>query len=129
MADRALDPGEIIRLPDPRRAVTAALREVIHDVRGKPARFIRVRLTGWHFPERAPEPFMVIGKTVSQFVRVSPDGLIADGYFADDPEAGRAVEFGYGKVVSWAFPISIQPRRIKRLDRATLPRALQRLLE
>ncbi len=65
--------------------MTATLREVIHDLRGDPARFIRVRPAGWYFPERAPEPFMVIGKSVSQFVLLSPDGLIADGYFADDP--------------------------------------------
>jgi hypothetical protein len=116
MVERALEAKEIIRHPDPRKEVRAQLREVIHDFRGKPGKFIRVRLSGWHFPERALEPFMVIGEAVSRFVRISPDGLTADGYFANEPAAGRTVEFGYGKVVSWAFPITIQPRQIQRLN-------------
>jgi hypothetical protein len=129
MVERALEAKEIIRLPDPRKQVRAQLREVIHDVQDKPARFIRVRLSGWHFPLRAPEPFMVIGDAVSRFVRISPDGLIADGYFTNQPPTARTVEFGYGKVVSWAFPVAIQPRQIQRLDRAALPGSMQRLFD
>lgn len=129
MAERALEAKEIIRHPDPRKQVRAQLREVIHDFRGKPGRFIRVRLSGWHFPRRAPEPFMVIGEAVSRFVRISPDGLAADGYFTSELAAGRSVEFGYGKVVSWEFPVTIQPRQIQRLDRAALPGPLQRLFD
>jgi hypothetical protein len=129
MPEKALQAKEIIRHKDPRKQVRAELREVIHDFRGKPARFIRVRLSGWHFPERAPEPFMVIGQTVSRFVRISPDGATADGYFTQDPGAARNVEFGYGKVVSWAFPVTIRPDRIQRLDRGRLPRELQRLFD
>jgi hypothetical protein len=129
MVERALEAKEIIRHPDFRKQVRAQLREVVHDYRSEPAKFIRVRLTGWHFPQRALEPFMVIGERVSRFVTISPDGLTADGYFRDEPAAARAVEFGYGKVVSWAFPVSIQPRQIQRLDRAALPGALRRLFE
>ena len=129
MVERALEANEIIRHPDPRRQVQAQLREVIHDFQGKPARFFRVRLTGWHFPQRAPMPFMVIGDTVSRFVRISPDGSTADGYFVKELPAGRKLEFGYGKVVSWDFPVTIEPGQIERIDRSALPASVQRLLE
>jgi hypothetical protein len=127
MNERALEAKDIIRLPDARKQVHAQLREVIHDVHGKPARFIRVRLTGWHFPQRALEPFMVIGNAASRFVQISPDGATADGYFAAEPPAAKRLEFGYGTVVSWEFPVAIRPERIQRVDRSTLPSALQRL--
>ena len=120
--------NDIVRLPDPRKSVKAELREVIHDVDGKPRRMVRVRLTGWHFPERAPEPFMVIGGAVSSFVRISPDGLLADAYFDENPPAARQVSFGYGNVVSWDFPRRIMPGRIDRIDPSTLPARLARLL-
>lgn len=129
MVERALEAKEIIRHPDPRGQVRAQLREVIHDFRGRPGRFVRLRLSGWHFPQRAPEPFMLIGEAVSRFVRISPDGLTADGYFTGEPAGARNVEFGYGKVVSWEFPVAIDPRRIERLDRSTLTPAMRRLLE
>ena len=120
--------NDIVRLPDPRKSVKAAMREVIHDVDDKPRRMVRVRLTGWHFPERAPEPFMVIGAAVSSFVRISPDGLTADAYFDNVPPAARQVSFGYGNVVSWDFPSRITPARIGRIDPSTLPARLAKLL-
>ena len=120
--------NDIVRVPDPRKSVKAALREVIHDVAGKPRRMVRVRLTGWHFPERAPEPFMVIGNAVSSFVRISPDGLTADAYFDKNPPAARQISFGYGNVISWDFPSRITPTRISRIDPSTLPANLVRLL-
>lgn len=121
MVERALEAKDIVRLPDPRQQVRAQLREVLHDYRGRPGRFIRVRLSGWHFPQRAPVPFMVIGDSISRFVRISPDGLTADGYFSDEPSPAQIVEFGYGNVVSWTFPVAIDPRRIERLDRNVAP--------
>jgi hypothetical protein len=57
---------EIIRVPEPKRNVRAEISEVVRDVAQQPHIFVRVRLRGWHFPERAPEPFFLIGKTVSK---------------------------------------------------------------
>lgn len=113
---------EIICLPDPRKAVKISTREVVREFENRPHVFVRVRLSGWHFPERAPEPFMVVGKTVSKFVLISGDGSIADGYFDTMPAAAKVVRFGYGKIISWDFTAAFKPTSITRLNRALLPR-------
>jgi hypothetical protein len=114
----------IRRLPDPRQAVRAELREVVADFPGKPHLFVRLKLTGWHFPERAPEPFMLVGRAVSHRVVIAPDGLSASGYFTERPPAARQVSFGYGQTVAWDFPTAIRPERLRRLDRGRLGEVL-----
>src|SRR6266487_1233916 len=109
-------------MPDPRKDVKIQLREVIRDVGKKPHVFVRVRLSGWHFPERAPEPFLVIGKAISKFVLIVEDGATADAYFDVRPPAARRVSFGYGNIVSWDFDLPVAPSKIERLDRARLPK-------
>jgi len=112
---------EVVRLPDPRSAVKLTAREVVRDTDDRPQVFVRLRLSGWHFPQRAPEPFMVVGKEVSNFVLIGPDGLSADGYFDVMPPPARLVSFGYGKIVSWDFRLAFDPRRVGRLARTRLP--------
>ena len=113
---------EIIRLPDPKNDVRAEVREVVRDVKGRPHVFARIKLTGWHFPHRAPEPFMVVGDVVSQKVVISRDGSTAQGYFSEPLPAAQGLSFGYGKVIQWDFNLSINPEQIKRLDRLRLPK-------
>lgn len=113
---------EIIRLPDPRKTVKIELREVIRDVVNKPHLFVRARLSGWHFPERALEPFLVIGTEVSKFVLISNEGSVADAYFEVELPAAKRVSFGYGNIVSWDFNVSVDPKRIERLDRKLIPK-------
>jgi hypothetical protein len=113
--------NEIIRLPDPRKAVTVEAREVVRDFEKRLHVFVRVRLSGWHFPERAPEPFMVVGHAVSRFVRISRDGSFADGYFDVRLRSTKVVSFGYGKVVSWDFDTPFKLSAIARLQRRRLP--------
>lgn len=113
---------EIIRLPESRRSIKAEIREVVRDVAQKPHVLVRVRLSGWHFPERAPEPFLMIGKAVSRFVLIDPEGTAADAYFDVLPPPAERVSFGYGKIVSWDFDVVINPARAERLDRARLPK-------
>jgi hypothetical protein len=113
---------QIIRLPDPRKDVKIEVREVVHQVAERPHIFIRVRLSGWHFPERALEPFMVIGEAVSKFVIISDEGATADAYFDTRPQAAKRVSFGYGNIVSWDFDVPVNPSRIKALDREKLPK-------
>ena len=60
-----MDIEQIIRIPDPLTKVKVELREVVHEVAGKPHIFLRVRINDWYFPERAPEPFLVIGLIAS----------------------------------------------------------------
>jgi hypothetical protein len=112
---------EIIRLPEPQRNVKAEIREVVRDVAQKPHVFLRVRLSGWYFPQRAPEPFLVIGKVVSNLVLIDQDQKAADAYFDVNLPAVKRVSFGYGKIVSWDFDVAIDPTRIDRLDRTRLP--------
>ncbi len=114
--------GEIIRVPEPQRNVKAEIREIVRDVAEQPHVFIRVRLSGWHFPERAPEPFLVIGNVVSKFVLIDQDQKTADAYFDVKLPAAKRVSFGYGKMVSWDFDVTVDPKRIDRLDRARLPK-------
>jgi hypothetical protein len=114
--------NEIIRMPDPQKDIKVEIREVIMDIKKRPHVFIRIRLTGWHFPERAPEPFLVIGNTVSKFVLISNEGTIADAYFDVRPLAAKRVSFGYGKIISWDFEVKIDPAVVVQLDRAKLPK-------
>lgn len=113
---------DIIRLPDPRKSVKAELREVLRDEKERPRLYVRVRLSGWYFPHRAPEPFMVIGDAVSKFVVIDHESKTADGFFEAMVPTARVVSFGYGNVVSWDFPISINPRKVHLLERDRLPK-------
>lgn len=112
---------DIIRLPDPRKNVKAEVKEVVHEWKGRNSIYIRVRLTGWHFPERALEPFMVIGNAISQFVRISNEGSVVDAYFSVVPPVATSISFGYGKVISWDFDVAIDIKNAKLLDRSRLP--------
>jgi hypothetical protein len=113
--------SELIRMPDPRVNVRAEIHEVVRDLGGRPHVFVRLKLTGWYFPHRAPEPFMAVGEVVSQRVIISRDGLSAQGYFNQLLPPAKSVSFGYGKVIQWDFNIAIDPRTIVRLDRLRLP--------
>jgi hypothetical protein len=112
---------DLIRLPDPRKNVRIEMREVVRNVFDKPHILIRVRLTGWHFPGRALEPFLLIGKVVSRTVIIDNDGLGANAYFDKLFPATKRVSFGYGNVILWYFDLSIDPKNITRLERARLP--------
>ena len=124
-----MDIKEITRIPDPRQNVNVEIREVARDVAKKAHVFIRVRLSGWYFPERAPEPFLVIGKVVSKFVLIGPEGTTADAYFDVKPPAAQRVSFGYGNIVSWDFDVTVDPAGIERLDRARLTKGFVDLKE
>lgn len=117
-----MDAKELIRLPDPREKVRIAIKEVVRDVFEKPHVFIRVSLTGWHFPQRALEPFAVVGDLVSRMVLISPDGLVADAYFDTHLPPTNVISFGYGKVIHWDFDIPVQREDMARLDRFRLPK-------
>lgn len=116
-----MNANELIRLPDPRKNVRIEVREVVRDVFEKPHIFIRVRLTGWHFPHRALEPFLVIGKVVSRIVIIDRDGLGANAYFDKLFLAAKRISFGYGNVIQWDFDLAVDPRKITHLNRVRLP--------
>jgi hypothetical protein len=113
--------NEITRLPKPKNDVRADVREVVKDLRGLPHVFARVKLSGWYFPQRALEPFMLVGEVVSQHVEISLDGQIAKAYFDEPLPRAERVSFGYGNVINWDFDVEIDPEKIPRLDRVRLP--------
>jgi hypothetical protein len=119
-----MDAREIKRLPDPRKNVRAEVREVVQDVFGKPHVFIRMKLTGWHFPHRSLEPFVVVGDVVSKQVIIDPDALAANAYFDKPLPRADRISFGYGNIISWDFDVPIDPQRLPRLVRERLPRGV-----
>jgi len=123
-----MDIEQVIRLPDPLTKVEVQLREVVHDMAGKPHIFLRVRINGWHFPERAPEPFLAIGRAVSKFVLIGSEGTSADAYFDVRPPKARQISFGYGNTISWDFNVVVDPSRSTPLDRKRLPKGVVDLL-
>jgi hypothetical protein len=101
--------------------VRIALREVLWDLHRRPHVFMRARITGWNFQHRAEEPFLLVGEVVSRFVRISPDGFIADAYFDERLPRVETVSFGYGKTIEWDFPVGVDEGPVERLERARLP--------
>jgi hypothetical protein len=53
--------------------------EVLRDLDGEPHLLTRVQLSGGHFPHRALEPFLLVGKVRSRIVEVSEDGRLPPG--------------------------------------------------
>ena len=119
--------SNLIQFPIESSQLLWEAKEVLRDVLDQPHLFLRVRLTGTHFPQRALEPYIRIGEVRSRFVLISEDGLSASGYFDQNVQRG-AVEFGYGDE-----PVLLRAARrfeagpILRLDRAQLPRDVKNL--
>lgn len=115
-----MEASDIIRLPDPREGVRAQVREVVRDGEGRARVLWRLTLTGWHFLDRDSKAFMAVDDAVSDFVRITPDG-VAHGYFSRPIPAAKRVSFGYGRVVAWDFDLDVGTD-VERLDRARLPK-------
>ena len=89
----------LIQKPITSEQLTWNSRQVLRDLDGAPHLFARVELKGTHFPERALEPFVRVGKLRSRFVRLAHDGQSVRAYFDRPPTDGGTVEFGYGDEV------------------------------
>ncbi len=83
---------------------------------------MRIRLTGTHFPQRALEPFVVVGKVRSRFVEIADDGLSANAYFDRPPPQRGRIEFGYGEDILLRFPRAFDKGVAKLLDAERLPK-------
>ncbi len=94
---------------------------VVRDLNEEPHLFMRLKLTGTHFQERALEPFVVVGKTRSRFVTISDDGLTARAYFDVQLPQGGRVEFGYGTDLLLRFPRAFDREEAALLDAKRLP--------
>ena len=100
---------------------------VLRNLHGGVQLLFRLTLTGTHFPERGAEPFMSIGGLRSHFVRISSDGLTADGYFDHPPPKEGAIEFGYGHRVMLRCRRGFDIRDAKLLKKALLPANVRNL--
>lgn len=96
-------------------------RHVLRDLEGEVQLLFRLTLSGTHFPERGAEPFMRVGGLRSRFVRISADGLTADGYFDHPPPTEGPVEFGYGHRVLLRCRRGFHRPDVGLLRRALLP--------
>jgi hypothetical protein len=94
---------------------------VVRDLNQEPHLLMRIMLTGTHFPERALEPFVIVGKVRSLFVSIADDGLSARAYFDEPVQDGSRIEFGYGTEVLLRFPRAFERKGIKLLDPKRLP--------
>ncbi|MEA2464861.1 MAG: hypothetical protein QOJ98_2608 [Acidobacteriota bacterium] len=116
-----MDAKEIIRTPDPRSNARVELREVIRDDRDLPRVFVRVKVSGYYFPERAEAPFVLVGDAVSKFALIEPGGLAICGYFDRSVPPAKRVTVGYGRTVFVDFDLEVDSETMPRLDRAKLP--------
>jgi len=96
-------------------------RLVVRDLNQQPHLLVRIRLTGTHFPDRALEPFVVVGKVRSRFVNIADDGLSADAYFDEPVPQGGRIEFGYGAEVLLRLPRAFDSEAVELLDLKRLP--------
>jgi hypothetical protein len=100
-------------------------KEVVRDIDEHPSLFLRLELTGPYFGARALEPFVLVGRVRSRFVRIDQEGLRALAYFDRRlPEDGE-VAFGWGEEALYLFPRRFDLSGVARLDRGRLPRRLE----
>lgn len=116
-----MDAKEIIRTPDPRSNARVELREVLRDDKQRPHVFVRVKVSGYYFPERGEAPFVLIGETVSKFALIEPGGLAICGYFDRPVPPAKRVTVGYGRTVFVDFDLDVDSESMQRLDRRKLP--------
>lgn len=111
----------LIEFPIESERLNWEARQVVRDLYNEPHLFLRLKLTGTHFPQRAIEPFVLVGEVLSQFVLISEDGLSAHAYFDRWPPERGVVEFGYGKKVFLRFPHRFSSESAEFLDLNLIP--------
>jgi hypothetical protein len=109
--------------------LTWQAEEVVREIDGRPHLLVRVSIRGGFFPQRALVPFvrLVDGDKPSVrawFTEIRDDSNELLGYFPTDMTGGGVLECGYGQDVVGRSSIRFDPRSIKRLDRARLPKGM-----
>jgi hypothetical protein len=112
---------DLIDFPIESKRLHWEARQVVRDLYEKPHLLLRLKLTGTHFPQRALEPFVVVGKMRSRFVEIAEDGLSANAYFDEPLPVGGRVEFGYEREVLLRFPAVFDSETVELLDPKRLP--------
>lgn len=105
---------DLIRFPLEHEKLVWEARETLRDVEGGPRKFLRIKLRGTRFVQRALIPQVWIGRAYAEDVEVADDGLSVSAYFSANPRAGR-LYFGYGGHPELAFG-KFETSRVKRLN-------------
>lgn len=108
----------------PRYQVEA--KEVVKVINDIPHLLVRMKISGGHFPHRAPHPFIHVRVGESEyftdyFTQVSNDNASLVGYLpVNFPEKG-VLEFGYGNEIWGTVADEFRGDSIPRLDKKRLP--------
>ncbi len=97
-------------------------RQVVRNVDHELHLFIRLKLTGTHFPQKLTEPFVSVGGVRSRFVLISEDGLSLYAYFDQPLPEKEPVMFGYGDEVSFQLPRRFYNNSVDFLNLSFIPR-------
>ncbi len=114
--------ADLIDFPIESERLRWEARQVLRDLHQEPHLLMRLKLTGTYFPQRALEPFVIVGKVRSRFVEITDDGLSANAYFDEPLPEGEKPEFGYGEEVLLRFPRAFDNDAFQPLDPERLPR-------
>lgn len=108
----------LIDLPVVTDKVTWDARYVLRDIGEKPTphMFLRVKLTGTYFDQRALGEYVKVGKVRSVAVEISEDSLSARAYFDRPLSSGGLIEFGYGDEAMFRLKSPFEPDNVRVLN-------------
>jgi len=97
-------------------------RYLVQNLNKEPHLLLRLKISGTFFPQRALEPFVLVEKIRSKFVKISKDGKIAYAYFTEPLKGGGIIQFGYGQEILLKFPKPFGKEKLKLLEVDRLPK-------
>jgi hypothetical protein len=113
---------DLMKFPIEHEKLKWDAREAVLDIDGRPHLFVRVRLTGTKFVQRALIPQVWVGEVFAKHVEIDDDGLAVRAYFDQAPRSGT-LYFGYGGQPELSFG-PFESRKVSVLDRERLPREI-----
>lgn len=114
---------DLVKFPITHEKLKWEAREALLDVDGQPRLFVRIKLTGTKFVQRAPVPQVWVGEVFARHVEIDDDERTVRAYFDRAPREGT-LYFGYNRHAELSFG-PFESRRIAVLDRARLPKEAQ----
>ena len=111
---------ELIKFPIEHEKLKWEAREALRELDGQVHLFVRVKLTGTRFVQRALIPQVWVGKVHAKHVEIDDDGLSVRAYFDKAPRSG-ILYFGYLGQPELRFG-RFEPKKVSVLDRERLPR-------
>jgi hypothetical protein len=102
-------------------------RLVVRDIDQEPHLFLRLKLTGTYFPQRAQIPFVAVGKVRARLIIIPEDGLSVRAYFDEPLPLGGKIVFGYGPNALLRFSEPFNQEEVSMLDAKRLPTNIQNI--